>query len=80
MVEETSAAARNLNTEVTSLPGQTAMFKTENAAHRVAVSKTVVALSTLVKKHQEPRSSEVSELIENYDSAYPTSTTISRPR
>jgi methyl-accepting chemotaxis protein len=54
MVEETSAAARNLNTEVTSLPGQTAMFKTENAAHRVAVSKTVVALSTLVKKHQEP--------------------------
>lgn len=54
MVKETSAAARNLTTEVTSLADQMAMFKTENAARRVTAAKTVVALSTLVEKHQEP--------------------------
>ena len=31
MVEETSAAARNLTTEVTSLSEQTGMFQTEEA-------------------------------------------------
>ena len=50
MVEETSAAARNLTTEVTSLAEQAAMFKTETAAPVRRAPRSPAASAPVVKK------------------------------
>lgn len=62
MVEETSAAARNLTTEVTSLAEQAAMFRTEDAASVRRAPRAAATRAAAKKNAAAPYQSPVEAL------------------